>query len=80
MDLTNVKEPARETRSTDSPKDDPADLRMSYEFKENFKKLQQVNFETIQEGTEAWIEKDPRAYVNPPQHSPSPMQSPHHAH
>lgn len=84
MDMTNVKEPARETRSNGEgvllTKEDPADLRMPYEFKENFKKLQQINFETKQEGIDAWLDKDPRVFVSPPQHSPSPMNSPQHPH
>jgi 8-oxo-dGTP pyrophosphatase MutT (NUDIX family) len=64
LDLAAVKEPARETRPSDTaallPKDDPKELRMAWEPKENFRRLQQIDFEVKQEGIDAWLERDPR--------------------
>jgi 8-oxo-dGTP pyrophosphatase MutT (NUDIX family) len=87
LDLSTVKEPARETRVNDSavihPKDDPKELRMAWEPKENFKRLQQIEFETKQEGLEAWLDRDPReaspassTNSGAPTPTPSALQSP----
>lgn len=64
LDLSTVKEPARETRPTDTavqhPKDDPKDLRMAWEPKENFKRLQQIDFDVKQDALDSWLLRDPR--------------------
>lgn len=93
-DLTRVKEPARENKSTPSTpstpaaspansapvtpsssgfipiptspvsKDDPSDLRMTWEVKENFKKLQLYStFENKQDGLQDVLKRDPRSYT-----------------
>lgn len=65
LDLSKIKEPAKETRDNSTsvllPKEDPADLRMAWEVRENFRKLQLLNaFDTPQEGLAEFLERDPR--------------------
>lgn len=81
LSLPTVKEPAKETRPSDNgttlPKEDPKDLRMPWEAKEHFKKLQQIHaetkFETKQDNVEEILSRDPRSWNA---HSTSAPQSP----
>lgn len=85
LDLTTVKEPAKESRPADPStgaapaKEDPKELRMPWEVKELFKKLQGVDFEQRQEGIEFALDLDPRSTLvtqsNPPTPSASPAPS-----
>lgn len=87
LDLTTVKEPAKETRPADastgaSPaKEDPKEFRMPWEVKELFKKLQSVDLTQRQEGLEISLDLDPRSTLvshsqsNPPTPSASPAPS-----
>lgn len=87
LELTTVKEPAKETRPADPAtgaapaKEDPKDLRMPWEVKELFKKLQSVDFTQRQEGLEISLDLDPRSTLvthsqsNPPTPSASPAPS-----
>jgi hypothetical protein len=63
LDLSKIKEPAKETRENvqSLPKEDPADLRMAWEVRENFRKLQLItSFDSPQEGLADFLERDPR--------------------
>lgn len=87
IDLTRVKEPARETKSapqtpitsltssapttpsaptapTSPIKEDPEELRMTWEVKENLKKLQLYStFDNKQDGLQDVLKRDPRSYT-----------------
>lgn len=81
LDLATIKDPARETRPNDTgvilPKDDPKDLRMPWEVRELFKKLQSLSFDApTAEGFDTLLDQDPCVSTVSHSQSHTPVASP----